>query len=205
MAFPFLTIFILFLLFLFYRYRKLSQQTSDSKESFWERELRANATPAKDISNLPYITIPLDKFPMDSSDNPEILEIEQKLRELSTQRILNLTGVTNTQLKEQYGVPNLAEMSMIGERFDELSTLLVAYAEALISEGKKAAAVSVLEFGAGIHTDVSRNYTLLADCYYELGQSRKLGYLREQIEVSDLILKPSILRHLDSLGNSTIS
>ena len=40
--------------------------------SFWNRENEANHTRRKDISGLPYITIPLADFPMGIYDNPEL-------------------------------------------------------------------------------------------------------------------------------------
>ena len=57
-------------------------------------------------------------------------------------------------------------------------------------------AISVLEFGVAIGTDISQNYNMLGDCYLALGKTDKISYLIEQVESRNLMLAPSILRHL---------
>ena len=202
MGFPFLTIFLIFLIWLALRYHKLNRIQEEKETSFWEREMLANTTPAKDISNLSYITIPIDKFPLNFSSNPEVLEIENNLVELSTHKLLNLTGKTNTELKETYGVPNFETMSKIGEDFDTMTTLLNKYALALIEEEKIDDAINVLEFAVGVGTDVSQSYNLLADCYSKKDNKNKLDYLITNVENSNLVLKDSVLNHIRPLKAS---
>ena len=199
MLFPFLTIFIAFLLFLAFRYRKISKTSEEQQAAFWKRELQANATPAQDITDLPYLTIPLTKFPLDFSEDSVVLDIERQLQELSEQKILNLNGVTNTELKVRYGVPNLNTMTEIGERYNQLTLLLMDYADALLEADRRIDAITVLEYGVVIKSDISRNYTLLADCYMQQEQPQRVQYLRDQVNAMDLPLKSAILRHLDGL------
>ena len=81
-------------------------------DDFWEKELAANRTKRKPLDDLNYIQIPLDTFPMSVlSDNPVILECHEILTELSTEKIVNLTGISNTDLKLQYGAPNIKILS----------------------------------------------------------------------------------------------
>lgn len=199
MLFPFLTIFIAFLLFLAFRYRKISKTSEEQQAAFWKRELQANATPAQDITDLPYLTIPLTKFPLDFSEDSVVLDIERQLQELSEQKILNLNGVTNTELKVRYGVPNLNTMTEIGERYNQLTLLLMDYADALLEADRRIDAITVLEYGVVIKSDISRNYTLLADCYMQQEQPQRVQYLRDQVNAMDLPLKSAILRRLDGL------
>ena len=121
------------------------------------------------------------------------------MQKLAGKRLLNLTGKNNTELKEAYGVANLATMQAIGEDFDRLTVILKEYAEGLIAQNQLTDAIRVLEFGVAIGTDISQNYTLLGDCYQALGQTDKIGYLMTQVENRHLLLGPSIIRHLQSL------
>lgn len=86
-------------------------------------------------------------------------------------------------------------MQSIGEDFDLLTITLKDYGAALIEQGLLADAISVLEFGVAIGTDISQNYNMLGDCYLALGKTDKISYLIEQVESRNLMLAPSILRH----------
>ena len=196
MGFPILPFFLIFLIWLTFRIKSLNAKQEKTQKDFWDRERAANITPAKDISNLRYITIPIEKFPLNFSTDEEVIEIENRLKELSTHRLLNLTGVTNTDLKLTYGVPNFETMSKIGDDFDEACVLLNKYAKALMEEGRTDDVITVLEFAVGIGTDISESYTTLANCYKQKQMDSKLDLLRTQIEQSTLLLKESILEKI---------
>ena len=51
------------ILILTVRYRYLSKKQKAKEESYYELEKRADQTPAKDLSTLPYIKVPVDSFP----------------------------------------------------------------------------------------------------------------------------------------------
>ena len=199
MLFPILGIVLVGMIALALRYRYLNKKMDNVNEAFYERERKANATPKKDISNLTYIKVPLEKFPIGQIEDEEIKVIEDKLVALSEKDILNLVGKTNTDLKEEYGVPNFDKMQEVGENFNELTVTLVEYGNELILRNMLDEAISVLEYGIAIKTDVSKNYTLLGDCYKQKNQPRKIKVLREQAERYDGIMRESIIRHLDEL------
>ncbi|MBO6215451.1 MAG: hypothetical protein J6N76_07940 [Lachnospiraceae bacterium] len=199
MAFPFLTVFLIFLLFVAFRLKKINKKQESYYEDFWEREARADTVPPVELCNLSYITIPLDKFPLNFSDDPEITVIEDELIELSQKRLLNLNGKTNTDLKEEYGAPNLEKISEYGDNYDRLSVLLVDYAKSLMENSMIEEARTVLEFGIESGTDISNNYILLADCYAALGLHTKLPALKEKAIRRHLMLEASVTEHIDSL------
>lgn len=199
MLFPFLTVFMIIIIFLAIRYRSNQQHQDEMQEEFWSMEATANATPSVDLNNLTYITIPLDKFPLGFSKEEEILSLEAQLKDLSTKPLLNLTGKTNTELKLTYGVPNLEKMAEIGENFDNLTIILRDYAKALLDHKMIAEAITVLEFGAGIGTDISQHYIMLGQCYITLGKTDKVQHLIDKISQSNLLLAPSIVRQLNEL------
>ena len=164
MLFPILGIVLVGMIALALRYRYLNKKMDNDNESFYERERKANATPKKDISNITYIKVPLEKFPIGQIEDEDIKVIEDKLVALSEKDILNLVGKTNTDLKEEYGVPNFDKMQEVGENFNELTVTLVEYGNELMLRNMLDEAIGVLEYGIAIKTDVSKNYTLLGDC-----------------------------------------
>lgn len=199
MLFPCLTIFMVFIITLAVRYQQINRKQKEVQDAFWEREAQANTVPAVDLDSLSYITVPLERFPLGAFSDADMIAMEDRLKELSEQRLLNLTGKTNTELKELYGVPNLATVQSYGDNFDELTVLLKDYGSALIDRECISDAVAVLEFAASQGTDISQNYILLGQCYATLGQYEKISYLMEQVSSMSLILGPSILRHLQAI------
>lgn len=196
MGFPILPFFLLFLVLLAIRLNYLKAKRQQQEDEFWAKEREAKITPAKDISNLRYITIPIEKFPLNFSTDEKVIEIENELKELSTHRLLNLIGVTNTELKITYGTPNFETMSKIGDDFDRMCVLLNKYSEALYEADRIDDVISVLEFAVGVGTDVSESYTLLAKCYRAKEMNEKLDMLKNQVEQSRLLLKESILHKI---------
>ncbi len=197
MGFPFLTIFLIFLIWLTIMIHRSNAKIDAQEEKFWENERIANSTPAKDISNLRYITIPIEKFPLNFSNDPDVLDTESKLKELSQKKLLNLTGKTNTELKMEYGVPNFEKLSQMGNDFDEATILLNHYGKALVEAERYEDAIAVLEFAVGVGTDISESYTLLSQCYKVQNNSTKLELLKNQVEQSNLILKDNILKKIN--------
>ncbi len=193
--------FIIIILSLFSLFRNRSHRSiQESQESFWEKEQRANQTRKQDISGLSYIHIPLDTFPCGQYQDPGLQELEQTLETLSTRKILNLTGISNTDLKLRYGAANLNILSDCDANFTTLARTLTAYGEQLAALGHWQDAVRVLEFGVSCGTDISKNYTLLGSLYKEHGETARLNSLIETVQATDLLLKASILQQLKTSG-----
>ena len=160
-------------MFAYLRHKSTAAEEA-AAESFWNRENEANHTRRKDISGLPYITIPLADFPMGIYDNPELKKYEETLQSLAGQKILNLGGKTNTDLKLEYGVANLETLCACDENYTTLCRTIYEYAECLKKLGHDAEAVRVLEYGISCGSDHSGNYRMLADYYLNARDSDAL-------------------------------
>ncbi len=189
--------FILILLSLFSLFRNRSSRSiKESQDSFWEKEQRANLTRKQDISGLSYIRIPMDSFPIGKYADETLHSIEQSLLSLSGRKILNLSGISNTDLKLKYGAANLNTLSECDANFTTFARTIANYGERLAALGHWEDAVQVLEFGILCKTDVSKNYTLLGGLYKEHGEADKLRRLVEMVAESDMLLKNSILSEI---------
>ena len=155
----FLGLFIFFVCMFAYLRHKSTAAEEAAAESFWNRENEANHKRRKDISGLPYITIPLADFPMGIYDNPELKKYEETLQSLAGQKILNLGGKTNN------------------ENYTTLCRTIYEYAECLKKLGHDAEAVRVLEYGISCGSDHSGNYRMLADYYLNARDSDALDRL----------------------------
>jgi hypothetical protein len=193
--YPILTIVFIGTILFTLRRIYIKKKEDNIEESFWDRERSANMTPKTDITNLPYITIPLDKFPLESTDSNDE-KLLNDLKTLSEEKILNLNGLTNTDLKEKYGPSNLNTLNEIGENFNTLCTILIGLAENAVSREDYPTAEKYLEYGSGIRSDISKNYILLGKCYMEEKKYRKIQPLMEYVSSLNLPLEHSVMAAL---------
>ena len=175
--------------------RKNSKKTQKNNENFWQKELEANSVRKKDISGLNYIVIP-DNLTIPDTQNPKILKEWNTFLGLKDKKILNLTGLTNTDLKLNYGAANLTVLTSYDNNFTTLAKATARIGELLMQEGFTEEALSFLEYGISIQTDVSTNYTLLADYYNNAGTPEKIDALINSAEQLNSLMKDSILTKL---------
>ena len=174
-------------------YHKSNKSIDESEENFWDRERAANTTIRRDITDLPYITIPLDKFPLDFEAGSDGATLISDLKSLSEKKILNLTDKTNTDLKLEYGLNNLETMQEIGENYDKLTIIIRDIASLLMEQNRIDEAVRILEYGVSIRSDISANYTMLGDCYIKQNQERKIQTLIEQVKLLHLLMEQLVI------------
>lgn len=222
----FLSSLISFCLLIFLLNKRHSKMEKNMKEAFWKREEEANHTRRKSLDNLPYITIPLDELPLscparakghlpaetgsssaeaanaeaESSQDPALAECLDIIRSLSTQKIVNFTGYTNTDLKLTYGTANITCLTEYDQNYTLLVSTLQKWAEALYRNGTKKECRQVLEYAVSIGTDVSHTYFLLADLYDEEGESDLKHSLIEKASALPSLSSKVIVRTLQESG-----
>ena len=80
--------------------KKQAKLAKNRDKEFWGREARANAVRKKPLDKLNYINIPLEAFPTHLlNENQNVMECINILESLTSQKIVNLTGWSNTDLK----------------------------------------------------------------------------------------------------------
>lgn len=127
-------------------------------------------------------------------------ECKEILHSLSTQKIVNLTGYTNTDLKLSYGTANITCLTEYDQNYTLLVSTLQKWAEALYRGGAKKECRQVLEYAVSIGTDVSHTYFLLADLYDEEGESDLKCSLIEKASGLSSLSSKVIVRTLQGSG-----
>ena len=173
---------------------------SDPDEEFLERERKANLTPRKDISHLPYITVPVDSLPLDvPTDKEEVRERQDTIRSMAEKKVLNLTGRTNTELKLEYGAPNINILSAADNNYTRLVQAIAYLASDYLASGHEEEALQLLEYGISIGADSKKKYLMLADLYKAHGREDKIRDLIASAEDLDSLLKDSIISSLKDM------
>ncbi len=197
MPFLFLPFFLIFLAILAYFLRKNTNSQKEVEERFWQREQEANETRRQDISKLDYIIIPLEKFPLNLHT-----DAEQTIQSLAGKKILNLTGLSNTDLKLQYGAANLDMLSEYEDNFVTLVSQIPVYARELLDTGDTMGAQAVLEFGVDCRADVGQIYTMLAAIYRDSQKTEEIERLITVVKELPTFSKNVIISKLENILQS---
>ncbi|MBQ2981094.1 MAG: hypothetical protein IJD58_03100 [Lachnospiraceae bacterium] len=187
---------------------KSSKQDEERVRAFWQRENDANNTRRKNLDTLTYIKVP-NWITLDAlssalpTDDAELNRCSDIFKSLSSQRILNLTGMTSTDIKMEYGPANLNKLDEYDQNFTLFAQTIYAYGERLHTLGFDHEAMRVLRFGIDSLSDISGNYKLLASLYIKYGQQEKISEIRDTATKLNSLLKKSIIKYLDELTGTT--
>lgn len=175
---------------------------NDPDALFMERERLANLTPKKDISGLPYIKVPVSELPLDvPTESEETKERQDIIRSMADKQVLNLTGITNTDLKLEYGAPNINILSAADGNYTRLIQSITYLSEDYINSRHLSEARRLLEYGISIGTDSRRSYLMLASIYKEEGTPEKIAPLIESAKKIDSLLRESIISSLEEASS----
>ncbi len=198
----FLISFIIFVVWLRYEINKSKKSSDKHHGDFWEREQQSNFSRKADISSLDYIIVPLDELPFVHTQEDDLSRIQEQVKLSSQKKLLNLSSSTNTDLKLKYGTANLSLLSQYDQNYSNFIQNLYKWAKLLYEKGYLAEAEKVLELGITYHSDISGNYTLLANLYKDKNDFDSIGKLIKKAEELNTLMKDSIIKSLTKIMNS---
>lgn len=179
------------------RISKSNKMIREEEKAFWERERAANSVRKKSLDTLQYVHIPEDILSLDNTNqSPLLQELLDELHNLAAVPIVNLTGISNTDLKLTYGTANITLLSEYDENYTHLAILLQNLAGELYEENRQEECIRVLEFAIDSGTDISYSYYLLADLYQENNMPEKIADLITHAASTRSTLKDTIVENL---------
>ena len=192
---PLFTTIVLVAGFIFVFMKITSERPDTGIKSFNERERRANNTLKQPLDDLDFITVPVDDIPSpEPAVNEKCASLVGEIKLLAGKKIVNLTGISNTDLKLKYGAANLPILTEYDQNFTALCKSLYDLGCEYKNAGLENEAVTTLNIAIAIGSDISGNYTTLAEMYAEKGLF---------VEIQRLINSAGNIRSLTK--NSTIS
>ena len=185
---PLFTTIVLGAAFIWLYMKMTTKKEKDLTQAYLDREREANSVRKKPLNNLTYITVDPTKFPVPNPAPSELAdELYKRIQALSSQKIVNLTGISNTDLKLEYGVANLSALTEYDQNYTFLCRTIYDLGREMVSLDYKEEAMTILEQGVACGSDIAANYLLLADLYLEAGRKKK---------VEDLITAADDIRSL---------
>lgn len=192
--------FICFIVFLLWLRVKLKQQDSAETQNkdFWRREHEADFSRNKDISALDYISVDKSLLPFNEQTNDaELLQIQQDINTVLSKKMINLSGMTNTDIKLAYGRGNFEILSVYDQNYLKFLSLLNKWGAYLLERGFTNEAKQIFEYAVNtLNCDISGCYTGLAKIYLKNNDIDKVQQLINKIQSSDAYLKDSIAEKL---------
>lgn len=189
---------IIFIVVVSYKRFKANRINQAAENAFWNRENAANSTRKQDISHLDYIQFSNVTLPFALFRDDILKECEQQVLTLKEKKILNLTGISNTDLKLKYGPANLLLLTQYDQNFTLLVRTLNTWGQRLNELNHPEEAVSVLAFAVSIGSDIKATWQLLAKLYAQSGETEKLKALKPSAQALNSLSKTPILNTLDS-------
>lgn len=199
-----LLIFALFCGWSYFEVHKKMRQETKKEEEFWDREIASNSVRRKPIDHLNYIKLP-ENLPVDlPKDSIELPNILKTIEELRSDRILNLTGYSNTDIKLEFGAANLTELSRYDDNFTALVTTLQKWADLLLDAGNDKEAVFLMEYIVSIGGDIGKTYRLLGKYYLEDDNISGFDNLLSSAENLRSLNKPYIIKSVEELRSKSL-
>lgn len=198
MIFRTLGVFLIFVGLVSIFLRRTERLDRNHWQAFWKRESQSNLTLPQDISQLNYVDLSGVTLPFALFQDEELKQCEQQILDLRHEKILNLNGISNTDLKLQYGVANLGSLTRYDQNFILLVRTLNQWGHRLYELSHVEEATTVLLFAVSIGSDIKATYELLLRIYTESGERSDIEALKTSAEKLNSIRRDSILAMLEN-------
>ncbi|MDE6566931.1 MAG: hypothetical protein K2K70_04245 [Lachnospiraceae bacterium] len=190
--------FICFIVFIIWLQVKTKQgdKVSTWDEAYWEKEYQSNFARKKDPDDLDYITVDMDRIPMEDDCSEEERDLYTELEKILSQPIINLSNLSNADLKLTYGIANFEKMSAYDQNYTRLIRTLNRLGNYCFENGNSHRAKQILEYAIELDSDISSTYTTLASIYLQEDAIEKIQELIHKIEQTDSLMKETIKNKL---------
>ena len=203
---PLFTTIVIIAGFIFVFMKITSEKPGDGIRSFREKERRADSTLKQPLDNLPFIQVPLDSIPSpEPAVNEKCAAILNELNTLAGKKIVNLTGISNTDLKLTYGAPNLPILTEYDQNFTSLCMNLHELGCEYKLTGHEDEAIATFNAAVSVGTDISGTYTTLAEMYAEKGLYVEIQRLINCADNIRSLTRTSTIKKLQNILDSHTS
>lgn len=192
----FFGLFIIAIIVMRIKMKKNNSNIKAINKAYWEKEQKSLVVRKKNIDDLSYINIKADELPTNTYGSSEIADLRDKVLSLLSEKMISFKGKTNADLRLEYGTANFDKLSLYEERYNTLIKRLYQWGKLLVDMDKQEDALSVLELGIKINTDISKHYILLGNLYKARQDDEKFQKLYDRVAHSDFTLRDNILSSL---------
>lgn len=185
-----------------------SKKFAFKMDDFLENERQVNMSRKKDISPEFFYKPDISRLPLcGEGGNEKSARLQALVEKKAALTMIRLTEpMTNTDIKMRFGLSNLENVTNYEENYNGYVRALIDWAEALVQEGKKTEAETILLETVALQSEFSKGYYLLVDLYDSDKRHDEISNLYDIISKVDFLannptLKNKILNHtIDKLN-----
>lgn len=183
--------FICFIVFIIWLRVKTKQgdKVSTWDEDYWQKEYQSNFARKKEPDDMDYITVDMNRIPMESDCSEEEQDLYTELEKITSNPIINLNNMSNADLKLTYGIANFEKISAYDQNYTKLIRTLNRLGNFCFDNGDTDRAKQILEYAIELGSDISSTYTTLANIYLQEDAIEKIQTLINQIDQTDSMMK----------------
>lgn len=180
---------------------KTTNAAEKKSDDFWRRENESNFVRKKDISGLSYIKVSEAELPFEENlpHDSEMYDVEKRIKKLFDRPVLNLSGMSNTDIKIEYGTANFSVLSEADTNFLSLIRDLDKWGRLLEKEDRTADAKKVFEYSVSIGSDIGSTLKALGSIYRTEGNREGIRSLIKLAEESESPTMKSVITYLNNL------
>lgn len=178
-------------------------------DKFVDREIKANSiTKDFDILDINFVT-PSKTLPFKEYENISIYKNVIKKQSL-VKRKINLemikipSNLTNTEIKERYGINNFDKISLLEEHYNSYVRSLFEWGEELFNLNNIYDSKKVLLEAVRLEANISQVYITLAKIYVKENNKDNLLKLKNTVEKIELSLKNKVLQEINNCINKLL-
>ena len=178
-------------------------------DKFVDREIKANSiTKDFDILDINFVT-PSKTLPFKEYENIPIYKNVIKKQSL-VKRKINLemikipSNLTNTEIKERYGINNFDKISLLEEHYNSYVRSLFEWGEELFNLNNIYDSKKVLLEAVRLEANISQVYITLSKIYVKENNKDNLLKLKNTVEKIELSLKNKVLQEINNCINKLL-
>jgi len=161
------------------------------KQLFWEKEKRSLIVRKKELTEDDFIHCDIStlSFPklleLEPHDKKQYRQLKERIDELSQLDMMDLTGLSNTELRLRYGTANQTLIQTNENNYHLFLKALYAYGHFLVEHNQINEAICAYELCIQLGSDYSKHFIGLADLYVQTQQHHKLSALIQRAKALD--------------------
>lgn len=171
-----------FCMILKYKLRTIENKEKQQTDELIRLERKASLPIKRDMSDLIFLSIPITNLPFKKDIPEKVASYQNTIKELSSEKICNLSGLSNMDLKLKYGAGNLNELMEYDQNYTLLIRTLADWGTWLYENQFTNDALIVLEYAKDCNSDIRKTYATLAKIYKSQEQYDKIYDLIHFVE-----------------------